>query len=108
MSNYIVEDEMNDYYIPRQNVSRQKRVTKKPNYMVIGVAILIVMIIIIIVAGRSKAMDKYSSLEKEMIIKSKDYVNNNSIPLGKEIYINALNISLNIVIDSSSLNFFGL
>ena len=61
MGNYIIEDESNTPYVPR--VVKNKKPSKKVNYTVIGMGLLIVILFIVLIASRLSFLDRYTSLE---------------------------------------------
>ena len=94
MSNYIIEDEIRDYHPLKESNANNKFDPSK--YLVIGVAILVIMIFVIIVAGRIHVRDEYSSLEIEMVKEAERYVNKYSLMGNKEIYLDADKLDIKI------------
>ena len=89
MSNYIIEDEMEDYGF--------YEVTPKDNnklMLTIGIAILIVFILIIVFSP--KKQNTYLLIEEKMVEIANKYVYENNIQSGKESYfdVSKLNVTL--------------
>ena len=95
MSNYIVEDEERfNHREPVYNYKNNKFDSSK--YLVIGIATLLIMIFIIIIASRVRVKDEYSSLEIDMVIEAEKYVNNYNIESNKELYLDVNKLGIEI------------
>ena len=91
MSNYIIEDEVEDYEFvePAEKTSPSKKVFG-------GIIILIIMIIAIIIANKVQVRSSYSSLEIEMVNKAEKYLKRSGEIEEDEVYVDVekINISL--------------
>lgn len=107
-SNYIIEDEIEDSqetYTPEISKSKNtKKNSNTSNYLIIGVAILIVMVFIILIAGRKSENDKYYEIEKAMYVKSQDYIENNPVLSFKETYLDVGKLGVELPNDCSLLS----
>ena len=102
MGNYIIEDEVETPYVPK--TVRNKKPSKKVNYTVIGIGLLIVIIFIVIIASRLNYLDRYASLEKEMVSKTKDYLTNIGYGKDKEAYIDISKLNIDLPDDCSKVS----
>ncbi len=94
MSNYIVEDEIND----KNYVTHVPILKKSSNGLtkyVVGLIALFFIVITIVIITRNNTLSGYAKLEHEMLIKAQEYVNN-SIDFSKETYIDTSKLHINV------------
>ncbi len=94
MSNYIIEDEVEDRKFPTANKPHKNSIDQSKMLM-IGSAILVVMIIVIVIASRVKVRTEYSSLEIEMVEKAEEYIKKNDL-LSSEVYVDAPKMNITV------------
>lgn len=93
MGNYIIEDEISDYRVPKQNISKKNNQTKT---IFIAGAVLIIMVFIIIISTARGKQTYFERLENEMVEKSKEYLKLNSIDVSKEVYLDTAKTGIKI------------
>lgn len=93
MGNYIIEDEISDYRVPKQNISKKNNQTKT---IFIAGAVLIIMVFIIIISAARGKQTYFERLENEMVEKSKEYLKLNSIDVSKEVYLDTAKTGIKI------------
>ena len=91
MSNYIVEDEVRNYRSPAKKKKKKSFITVKPVYILI---VLILIIFFVIIFSNSSSSSTYSSIEKEMVKKAKDYIS--YYKTNNEIYLDSSKLNIDL------------
>lgn len=96
MSNYIVEDEIDDYDYSSSDSIVQYNTNNKLKLILIGLGILIVILFIVIIKNNKTVKNVYLTLEEEMLEKAQEYIRSTRVDKTKEIYLDANKLNINL------------
>ena len=86
MSNYIVEDDVRNYRKPTNSKKKKKKNNSYGNKLVIGIVILLIFLLFISIFNKKETGNKYADIENNLVLKAKEYVQNNGIVSNREVY----------------------